>query len=256
MGDSTWTPAKAVRRPLRADGTGEWVELSINNAQIKGYAGYAFADQADVCVNAAIAADAVGATKMDRPSGARSTPPMARSTTLTNNSNRSVNPSGSSQLAPTPPTPRLHRHEGHQRAKGNPNGHIVRMKERRRRFPPPPASPGTCTPSAPRPMPTAPRSTFQPDGRPGLLQPRRPGLQPPPASLWIQTDDGAYTDVTNCMMLAASARQVGDGAKKTLSYTKADGSTPGGGHPWAKAPVPKAQALPGRPQGLRDHRHS
>ena len=42
---------------------------------------------------------------------------------------------------------------------------------------------------------------------------------------WIQTDDGAYTDVSNCMMLAAVPGQVGDGAKKTLSYTKTDGST-------------------------------
>ena len=30
--------------------------------------------------------------------------------------------------------------------------------------------------------------------------------------LWIQTDDGAYTDVTNCMMLAAIPGKVGDGA--------------------------------------------
>jgi secreted PhoX family phosphatase len=41
----------------------------------------------------------------------------------------------------------------------------------------------------------------------------------------VQTDDGAYTDVTNCMMLAALPGKVGDGAKKTLSYAKADGST-------------------------------
>ena len=34
---------------------------------------------------------------------------------------------------------------------------------------------------------------------------------------WIQTDDGAYTDVTNCMMLAALPGQVGDGAKATTS---------------------------------------
>lgn len=39
---------------------------------------------------------------------------------------------------------------------------------------------------------------------------------------WIQTDDGAYTDVTNCMMLAALPGKVGDGGAKTLSYTKAD----------------------------------
>ena len=33
----------------------------------------------------------------------------------------------------------------------------------------------------------------------------------PRGILWIQTDDGAYTDVTNCMMLAALPGQVGDG---------------------------------------------
>ena len=42
---------------------------------------------------------------------------------------------------------------------------------------------------------------------------------------WIQTDDGSYTDVTNCMMLAAVPGAVGDGAKTTLSYTRTDGTT-------------------------------
>ncbi|MBC7942687.1 MAG: DUF839 domain-containing protein, partial [Chitinophagaceae bacterium] len=32
-------------------------------------------------------------------------------------------------------------------------------------------------------------------------------------------------DVTNCMMLLGVPGQVGDGTKKTLTYTKADGST-------------------------------
>ena len=32
-----------------------------------------------------------------------------------------------------------------------------------------------------------------------------------PGLLWLQTDDGAYTDVTNCMMLAAVPGRVGDG---------------------------------------------
>jgi secreted PhoX family phosphatase len=41
---------------------------------------------------------------------------------------------------------------------------------------------------------------------------------------FIQTDDGAYTDATNCMMLVGVPGQVGDGATTTLSYTKADGS--------------------------------
>ena len=34
---------------------------------------------------------------------------------------------------------------------------------------------------------------------------------------WIQTDDGACTDVTNCMLLAAIPGQVGDGCKVTVS---------------------------------------
>ena len=37
----------------------------------------------------------------------------------------------------------------------------------------------------------------------------------PRGVLWIQTDDGAYTDVTNCMMLAALPGQIGDGAATT-----------------------------------------
>jgi secreted PhoX family phosphatase len=41
---------------------------------------------------------------------------------------------------------------------------------------------------------------------------------------FIQTDDGAYTDATNCMMLVGVPGQVGDGTTTTLSYTKADGS--------------------------------
>ena len=35
---------------------------------------------------------------------------------------------------------------------------------------------------------------------------------------WVQTDDGNYTDVTNCMLLAGVAGTVGDGAKVSLSY--------------------------------------
>ena len=40
---------------------------------------------------------------------------------------------------------------------------------------------------------------------------------------WIQTDDGAYTDVTNCMMLAAVPGRVGDGGTRTLTYPRATG---------------------------------
>ncbi len=72
---------------------------------------------------------------------------------------------------------------------------------------------------------------------------------------WIQTDDGAYTDVTNCMMLAAVPGKVGDGAKKTLTLHAH------GGHDAERRHLRRqdaddrhAEALPGRPGGLRDHR--
>jgi secreted PhoX family phosphatase len=41
--------------------------------------------------------------------------------------------------------------------------------------------------------------------------------------LWIQTDDSAYTDVTNCMLLAAVPGRVGDGGGKTVVNN--DGTT-------------------------------
>jgi len=41
--------------------------------------------------------------------------------------------------------------------------------------------------------------------------------------LWIQTDDGAYTDVTNCMLLAAIPGTVRDGA--TVIVANTDGTT-------------------------------
>jgi hypothetical protein len=87
------------------------VELSLGNAAISGYATYKFADVADIAINTRLAADAVGATKMDRPEWNAVNPANGEIYfTLTNNSNRSVNPTSSSQYtcltqptrAPTP----------------------------------------------------------------------------------------------------------------------------------------------------------
>ncbi len=115
---------------FNADGTGQWIELSIDNPAIKNYAGYAFADQADVLVHARLAADAVGATKMDRPEwGAVNPRNHEVYMTLTNNSNRidpAATPTSSSQLKPDAANPRYYVEDG---AKGNPNGHIIRWRE-------------------------------------------------------------------------------------------------------------------------------
>ena len=43
-----------------------------------------------------------------------------------------------------------------------------------------------------------------------------------PGLLWLQTDDGASTDVSNCMMLAALPGRTGDGEARTI--TNVDGA--------------------------------
>ncbi|HEX6723384.1 MAG TPA: alkaline phosphatase PhoX, partial [Burkholderiaceae bacterium] len=63
---------------------------------------------------------------------------------------------------------------------------------------------------------TADQDFSSPDG---LWFSRNTGL------CWIQTDDGAYTDVSNCMMLAAVPGRVGDGGKRTLQHPLAAGGT-------------------------------
>ncbi|WP_338768899.1 PhoX family phosphatase [Massilia sp. METH4] len=225
-GDKYLDVGKLYVAKLNADGTGQWIELSINNAQIAAYAAYKFADQADVLVNARLAADAVGATKMDRPEWCSVNPANGEIYyTLTNNSNRSVNPSGSSQLAPDSGNPRAYTDmKGTSAQNGNPNGHIIRFKEG--------AGAGAATTfqwdvylfgaesgadatKINLSSLTADQDFSSPDGLAFL---KSTGI------CWIQTDDGAYTDVTNNMMLAALPGQVGDGAKTTLTYDKADGS--------------------------------
>ena len=226
-GDKYLDNGKMYVAKFNADGTGQWLELSIANPTVAGYAAYAFADQADVCVNTRLAADAVGATKMDRPEWCSVNPANGEIYySLTNNSNRRVEPTGSSQLAPDSANPRAYTDlKGTTEQKGNPNGHLIRMKE---------AAAGAGATSFTWDLYamgaqsdadgskvnlsnlTADQDFSSPDG---LV------FSPATGIMWIQTDDGAYTDVTNCMMLAALPGQVGDGAKKTLSYTKADGST-------------------------------
>ena len=224
-GDKYLDSGKLYVAKLAADGTGQWIELAMSNALIQAYSAYKFADLADVLVNARLAADAVGATKMDRPEWCSVNPANGEIYyTLTNNSNRTVNPSGSSQLAPDSANPRAYTDmKGSSAQNGNPNGHIIRLKE------------GTGAAAATSftwdvylfgaesgadaskinlSNPTADQDFSSPDGL---------AFSPYTGICWIQTDDGAYTDVTNCMMLAAIPGKVGDGAKSTLNYATAAG---------------------------------
>ncbi len=208
---------------FNADGSGQWLELTFGkNGLDASNAAYAFADQADVVTHARLAADKVGATKMDRPEWGAVNPLNGEAyMTLTNNSNRvesSATPTGS-QLKTDAANPRVYADsytnaDGTTRTnRGNVNGHIVRWREANGNvgatsfnwdiylFGAQADAPANVNLSGL----TAVNDFSSPDG---LYFDER-GL------LWIQTDDGAYTDVTNCMMLAAVPGRVGDGGKAT-----------------------------------------
>ncbi|MGV3569236.1 MAG: PhoX family protein [Ramlibacter sp.] len=223
-GDKYLDGGKLYVAKFAADGTGTWIELNIANAAIAGYASYDFADQADVLVNARLAADAVGATKMDRPEWCAVHPVTGEVYyTLTNNSNRKVEPTGS-QMQVDAANPRSYTDAPTAAAPGNVNGHIVRMKEAR--------DESTAT-SFTWDIYLFGAEAGMDEGKVNLSSLTRDNDFSSPDGLWfsrktglvfIQTDDGAYTDVTNCMMLVGNPGQVGDGEEQTLEYTKADGS--------------------------------
>ncbi|WP_343630159.1 PhoX family phosphatase [Roseateles sp.] len=204
---------------FNADGTGTWVELTFGKNGLTSTATpYAFADQADVVINARLAGDLVGATKMDRPEWGAVHPTSAEVyMTLTNNSNRvatTATPTGS-QLKPDAANPRYYVDvkNGTTQQPGNPNGHIIRWKED--------ATDVTkmtwdiylfgAQQDAAADVNLSGLTDVNDFSSPDGLYFDKRGM------LWIQTDDGAYTDVTNCMMLAAIPGKVGDGAKVTAA---------------------------------------
>jgi uncharacterized protein len=210
-GDKYLNEGKLYVAKFNADGSGEWIELAITDPRISGYATYPFANQADVYINARHAADAVGATKMDRPEWGAVNPANGEIyMTLTNNSSANRTPGKTD-----PANPRAYADADGKKFSGNPNGHIIRWKEQD----------GASTATrftwdiflfgAEEDMPanvnlsglTASNSFSSPDG---LWFSKTTGI------CWIQTDDGAYTDETGCMLLAAIPGQVGDGAKVTI----------------------------------------
>ena len=84
-----------------ADGTGDWLPLTMDDNRLA----FRFEDQADLLINARIAADLVGATPMDRPEWAAVNPKNGDVfVTMTNNSRRT---------APNPPNPRVPDADGH-----------------------------------------------------------------------------------------------------------------------------------------------
>lgn len=219
---------------FNTDGTGTWLPLvfgSVPNRPANGSdPEYGFADQADILVNARLAADAVKATPMDRPEWTAVNPATGEIyLTLTNNS-ASVRPLNGTDAA----NPRHYNDpKGAANQFGNPNGHIVRLREN--------GDNGAATgfawdiylfgADAAEADPanvnlsdlTADNAFSSPDGL-WFSRAQNPAGQIKPL-LWIQTDDGAMTDRTNCMMLAALPGTVGDGGARTITNTGSGGAT-------------------------------
>jgi secreted PhoX family phosphatase len=209
-GDKYLNEGKLYVAKFNADGGGEWLELNIANPAISGYATYVFANQADVLINARHAADAVGATKMDRPEWGAINPKNGEVYfTMTNNGSRTVANADAAN-------PRAYADVDGRARTGNPHGHIIRFKEL--------AGASTALRFnwdiflfGAEEDSGANINLSGLNARNDFASPDGLWFSPATGICWIQTDDGAYTDVTNCMLLAAIPGSVGDGRAITVN---------------------------------------
>lgn len=207
-GNKYLNEGKLYAAKFNSDGSGQWVELSISNSSISGYSAFAFANQAEIYVHTRLAADAAGATKMDRPEWGAVNPANGEVYfALTNNSSANRTPAKVDAA-----NPRAYNDPDGNKGSGNPNGHIIRFKEA--------SNLSTATAftwdiflfgaeedsvsDVNISQLTAKNSLSSPDG---LWFSKSTGI------CWIQTDDGAFTDETNCMLVAAVPGTVGDGGE-------------------------------------------
>lgn len=208
-GDKYMNSGKLYVAKFNNDGTGQWIELAYGkNGLINTNPVYPFKSQAEVTTFARLAGDAVGATKMDRPEWVAVNPENGEVyVTLTNNSNRGTT------HALDAANPR--NYVDPEGGKGNVNGHIIRFHEKDNKTTAESFTWDIYLFGAEAKMASNINLSGLNDHN-DLSSPDGMWFDPR-GVLWIQTDDGAYTDTTNCMMLAALPGKVGDGTKATTS---------------------------------------
>lgn len=209
-----------------ANGTGVWLPLVFGQGPLTGAnAVYPFESQADVLINTRLAADAMGATKMDRPEWVALNWASGEVYLTLTNTNATSRPLTATDAA----NPRFYNDpKGATAQRGNPNGHIIRIRETGDTSEATSFTWDIYMFGAGSDLDAqninlsgldATNDFSSPDGL-WFSRPSNPAGRVNPL-LWIQTDDGAYTDVTNCMMLAALPGRVGDGGARTI--TNSDG---------------------------------
>ncbi|MFM8556872.1 MAG: PhoX family protein [Betaproteobacteria bacterium] len=204
---------KLYAAKFNADGTGQWLELSYDAPAIRTYSAFAFANQAEVYVHTRIAADAVGATKMDRPEWGAVNPAYGEVYFCLTNNNSTNRKPGTTDAA----NPRAYADPDGVKGSGNPNGHIIRFRET--------GDLATATTfkwdiflfGAEEDMDSTNVNVSNLSANNALSSPDGLWFSQATGILWIETDDGAFTDETNCMLLAAVPGAVGDGAKVTIT---------------------------------------
>jgi uncharacterized protein len=244
---------------FNANGTGTWLKLDLTNPDVAGGvpvsaqnpAGYTFDGLADICVNTRLAADAAKATRMDRPEWTAVNPKNGEIyITMTENPDRGRTGSVSGNNFTNPDVdaanPRVWRDTRTDSATaqqyGNVNGHIMRIREDA-------DTPGATTfkwdiflfgaqavadtgidnVNWQANINISGLSAFNDLSKPdGCWFSKASGI------VWIETDDGSYTDQTNCMLLAAVPGTRGDGGAITVN-NKADGYDPRNSTPADKA---------------------
>lgn len=222
-GDKYMDDGRLYVAKFNANGTGTWLELKLGvNGITASNTAYAFADAADVLVNTRLAADIAGATKMDRPEWTSVNPKTGDVYVTLTNTNAASRPISATDAA----NPRFYndpKGPGATAQTGNPNGHIVRFADDN-------ADPAALTFKwdvylfGARATASADINVSQLDASNDFSSPD--GLwfsEAAPGLMWLETDDGAYTDVTNCMLLAALPGKVGDGGAKSI--TNVSGAT-------------------------------
>ena len=208
-GDKYMNSGKLYVAQFNNDGTGKWIELAYGkNGLNESSTVYPFKSQAEVTTFARLAGDVVKATKMDRPEWVAVNPENGEVyVTLTNNSNRGTSyPTDSAN-------PR--NYSDPEGGKGNVNGHIIRFLEKDNKTTAESFTWDIYLFGAEAKMASNINLSGLNDNN-DLSSPDGMWFDPR-GVLWIQTDDGAYTDTTNCMMLAALPGKVGDGSKATTS---------------------------------------
>ncbi len=214
-----------------ATGQGVWLPLVFGTGNLTAAnPAYAFADQADVLINARLAGDAVGATRMDRPEWTAVNPKTGEMyLTLTQGPTRTGATGG---LNTDAANPRLYL-DPPSTARNNRNGHIIRLKEA-----------GDTTEATsfqwdiyllaagsdldPANINVqgldATNDLSMPDGCWFSRPTNAAGIGTNPL-MFIETDDSAYLDVTNCMLLVGQPGVVGDGGAKTITNMLPGGGT-------------------------------